>query len=96
MSAFGSHDDGRKMLSGGVVRVEEERIDNSGFVIVEPLLTNGRDVKFWYKDGILNFGGVGRCSVRITDRCWLKVFVDGVRVAVINVDNVNDFEYTFS
>lgn len=96
MPVFDFHDDGRKMLSGGVVRVEEERIDNRGFVIVEPLLINGRDVKFWYGNGILNFDGVGRSSVRITDRCWLKVFVDGVQVAVINVDNVNDFEYTFS
>lgn len=85
--------DGRKVLSGGVVRVEEESIDNSGNVFIEPLLTNGRDVKFWADEGLFHFGGVGRRTVRITDRRFLRVFLDGMPVAVINKDNVSEFEF---
>lgn len=86
--------DGRRVLSGGVVRVEEESVDNRGNVFIEPLLTNGRDVKFWASEGLFHFGGVGRRTVRITDRRFLRVFLDGAQVLVINMDNVSEFELT--
>lgn len=84
--------DGRKTISGDVVRVEVTHRSGEPTERTEAVLTNGRTVRVVYQNRQLRlFTGKGARSFPFTKGMVVRFIVDGTEAAVIRESDLENF-----